>query len=109
MEAVDAVPAEAGRAPETADRGSVPTLHEASAVNADCFDCQQALLGPWRSYSGRCPECVVRQIANTNSASREPIYERIESECGRGAMERVKELVGNEIVRQRLLRDGAST
>jgi hypothetical protein len=46
-------------------------------------------------------------IANTDSSTREPIYERIEVECGRGALERVKELVGNEIVRQRLLREGA--
>jgi hypothetical protein len=77
----------------------------AAIVKAACFNCEQAQLGPWRSYSNKCPECQVRMIANTDSSTREPIYERIEAECGRGALERVKELVGNEIVRQRLLRE----
>lgn len=71
-----------------------------------CGECAMAMLGPWRSYRADCPECQVRQIANTDSAQREPIYERIEAECGRDAMYRVKELVGAEVVRQRLLRDG---
>jgi hypothetical protein len=61
---------------------------------------------PWRIYSDNCPECQIRCIANMDQASRPPLYERIERECGHKAMLIVKERVGLEVVRMRLLRDG---
>lgn len=72
-----------------------------------CPECAMADLGPWRSYKGNCPQCAVRQIANTDSSARDPIYEEIERQCGAAAVACIKEKVGLEIVRQRLLREGA--
>jgi hypothetical protein len=75
-------------------------------MKPDCPECARAQLAPWRSYSGHCPDCVIRQIANMLQADREPVYERIQRECGRAALDCVKERVGLEIVRMRLLREG---
>jgi hypothetical protein len=61
---------------------------------------------PWRVYSNNCPECQIRCIANMDQAARPPIFERIERECGRKALHIVKERVGLEVVRMRLLKDG---
>jgi prohibitin 2 len=67
----------------------------------------QAQLGPWRSYKNRCPECQIRCIANMPQEDRPALYERIESQVGRKALECIKERVGIEIVRMRLLKEGA--
>ncbi len=61
---------------------------------------------PWRIYSDNCPECQIRCIANMDSQARGPVYERIERECGRTAARIVKERVGLEVVRLRLMREG---
>ncbi len=45
-------------------------------------------------------------IANVDCSARGPIYERIEAEVGTDALYRIKELVGAEVVRQKLLREG---
>jgi hypothetical protein len=71
-----------------------------------CHHCETALQMPWRVYADNCPECQIRCIANMECSARGPIYDRIENECGRKAMLIVKERVGLEIVRMRLLRDG---
>jgi hypothetical protein len=75
----------------------------------DCPECAQAQLGPWRSYRNQCPECQIRCIANMNQELRPALYERIEAQVGRKALECIKERVGIEIVRMRLLREGAKT
>jgi hypothetical protein len=72
----------------------------------DCFDCAQAQLGPWRSYKNQCPECQIRCIANMQQEDRPALYERFESQIGRAAVECIKERVGLEIVRMRLLKEG---
>lgn len=73
---------------------------------ATCTHCETAQVMPWRVYSDRCPECQIRCIANMLQADRPAIYERIERECGRQAMQSVKERVGLEVVRMRLLKEG---
>jgi hypothetical protein len=74
-------------------------------VTPDCMNCAIAGFGPWRVYSTNCAECDIREIANTYSTDRDPLYERIERECGAKALAAVKERVGQEIQRQRLLRE----
>jgi hypothetical protein len=71
-----------------------------------CRHCETALQMPWRVYADNCPECQIRCIANMDCNARGPIYERIEKECGRKAMHIVKERVGLEVVRMRLLKEG---
>lgn len=72
-----------------------------------CHDCTRAQQGPWRSYRDDCAECDVRWIANVDSAERDGVYEQIAQQVTPGALARIRELVGNEILRQRLLREGA--
>lgn len=73
---------------------------------ARCPDCATAQLMPWRVYKNNCPECQIRCIANMKQEERPSVYDRITRECGTEAMYRVKELVGREIVRMRLLKEG---
>jgi hypothetical protein len=75
----------------------------------NCPECAQAEHGPWRTYKPTCPECFIRCIANTDSANRTAQYDKIEAEVGRRTMLAIKEKVGLEIVRMRLLREGAKT
>lgn len=63
---------------------------------------------PWRVYNNQCPECQIRCIANMPQEARPPIYERIENECGRPALIAIREKVGLEVVRMRLLKEGRS-
>lgn len=72
----------------------------------DCPECAQAQLGSWRSYRSKCPECQIRMIANMPQADRGRIWDEIEAKRGRDALECVKERVGLEIIRMRLLREG---
>jgi hypothetical protein len=71
-----------------------------------CRHCETALQMPWRVYDDNCPECQIRCIANMDCEARGPIYERVERECGRRAMLIVKERVGLEVVRLRLMKEG---
>lgn len=71
-----------------------------------CRNCATALQMPWRIYSNTCPECQIRCIANMKQEDRPALYERIEAECGRGALAAIKEKVGLEVVRMRLMREG---
>jgi hypothetical protein len=71
-----------------------------------CHHCETALQMPWRVYDDNCPECQIRCIANMDCSVRSPVYERIERECGHKAMVIVKERVGLEVVRMRLLKEG---
>lgn len=72
----------------------------------ECLQCDIARFGPWKVYSNKCPECQIRCIANMMQDERTPLYERIEAQCGRSALRAIKEKVGLEIVRMRLLREG---
>lgn len=71
-----------------------------------CHDCTRAQAMRWRRYSTGCPECDVRWLADLDSSARPAAYEQIASQVGESALKRIKELVGEEIVRQRALRDG---
>jgi hypothetical protein len=71
-----------------------------------CIDCETAQIMPWRTYNEECPECDIRCIANMNQSDRPPVYELIEEKCGRPALLAIKEKVGLEIVRMRLLKEG---
>jgi hypothetical protein len=51
------------------------------------------------------PECDVRWLANLDSGSRPAVFEQIGHQVDAKALARIKELVGNEIVRQKLLRE----
>jgi hypothetical protein len=82
-------------------------VSRAAPVSRDCLQCEIARFGPWKVYSNQCPECQIRCIANMPQEDRPALYERIEAEVGRKARDCIKERVGLEIVRMRLLRETA--
>lgn len=63
----------------------------------------------WKHYASKCAECQVRWLADLDSSQRPAVFEQIASQVGEAAVKRIKELVGLEIVRQKLLRDGVKT
>jgi hypothetical protein len=69
-----------------------------------CHDCSRAQVLRWKHYASKCAECQVRWIADLDSAARPAVFEQIASQVGEQALKRIKELVGDEIVRQRVLR-----
>jgi hypothetical protein len=69
-----------------------------------CHDCLKAQAMRWKHYRNACAECQVRWLADLDSSERPAAYEQIERQVGESALKRIKELVGLEIVRQRLLR-----
>jgi hypothetical protein len=76
-------------------------------MKRECIECERARHGAWRHYADACAECDVRWIANLDSEERPAVYEQIGLQVTSAGLARIKELVGNEIVRQKLLREGA--
>ena len=76
-------------------------------MKRDCPECAKAAYGRWDRYADACAECDVRWIANLDSGERPAVYEQIGLQVTPAGLARIKELVGNEIVRQKLQRDGA--
>jgi hypothetical protein len=58
----------------------------------------------WKHYASKCAECQVRWLADLDSAKRPAVFEQIGAQVGAAALARIRELVGDEIVRQRVLR-----
>jgi hypothetical protein len=58
----------------------------------------------WKHYASACAECQVRWIADLDSTERPAVFEQIASQVGEQSMKRIKELVGLEIARQKVLR-----
>lgn len=76
-------------------------------MKRDCIECARARHGAWRHYAENCAECDVRWLANLDSGERPAVFEQIGLQLDAKSLARIKELVGNEIVRQKLLREGA--
>lgn len=74
-----------------------------------CRDCTRAQAMRWKHYSSGCAECDIRWLADLDSAQRPAVFEQIGAQVGPGGLARIKELVGLEIARQRMLRDGVKT